>query len=451
MVSRKNKIFRDEGYAIISVLMIGLLILSLLLGLLLERYYSSLLSERRIHKKKLENACYSVLQKHIISHPLDYSSGKYITEEDASKIEVKYGVNGLLYSVEIKASTNKDSAKVRYLLAEKMNSIFENALILSRYDINASYTGNTKIKGSILAQNAKISMGSIFGIKSPTEYFHDGEIRVNKNIKNKVLPEKLLKKIFSYEVPNGIKIIDKNIKLSFSDLDDANIIYVIGNISISGTNRSTKHFRGKVKIYAKGQITIDSNSENFRDIEIVTDSTILIKENSHLENVLFLARKGIRILENTSFKNAQLFSTKYIKSEKVQFKYPSILCIYTQSKVNSATDSNRIELKSSILNGSALLVSDVVGDEANKSRIIIDEKSIVHGIIYSENNCEILGPVKGAVYTYNLWFYKAPSEYINWLVNLHIYRNELDNNYLLPIGLGDNIKSLQLLKEEWIY
>lgn len=444
----KLKFAKDEdGYALLSVLMIGFLILSVLLGLFLVRYFNSILSEKRIQRKKLELACFSAIEKHLAHDNTGFNEDTYRSSIDSVKVEVHFRLNGLLYEVSAKAKAKRDSVMLKRVFASKVNPVFENALIISCPELNAAYAGSTKIKGDILAASSRITKGSIFGLKNSTDNYLDGSLNVSSGIKAKYFPEKIISDLFSYNLPKDTKMIKGNLSLSFSSLDTAGSLFIMGSLRLYGQGAKNSK-KGCTKIFVTGETVIEEGAANERDLEIVTDSTVIIRNNAKLNNILVVSKKGIRINDNCTLKRAQLIARKFIRASRVTFGYPSVLCIYPPAKDTSM--KNILELKSSILNGTAMLVSDFIGIWGNKSRISVDEKSVVQGVIYSENNSEILGKVKGAVYTNKLWYYLSPTEYINWLVDLDIRRDELDKNFLLPAGLDENRK-LKVLYEEWIY
>lgn len=440
---------RDEnGYTLISVLMIGFLILSLMLGLVSIRYFNNIFAERRIQKKKLELACYSAVQKHLYSLNGHSNDGIYSTTIDSINVIVQHGFKGLFYEVSATARTKRDSAFVRYLFASEVNPLFSNALILSRSDIDAYYAGDNIIKGDVLAAKNRISKGDIFGLRTSKVNFLEGKLRISHSLKEKLFPKSMISKLFEYKNKSVAKTTENDYRISFTQLDTIKSLNISGNLVLGGVSVNNKSNNNCTRIYASGKITIEKNSESDIDLELISDSTVTIKSDSKIANMLVKAKNGVRLEKRISLKNVQVFSKKFIRADNVIFRYPSVLCILTTSKGN--TDSCFIEFKGSVLNGTALLITDITGQWGNKSKIFIDEKSVVQGVIYSENNAEILGKVKGAVYTYNLYYYHAPTEYINWLVNLNIDRTELNKSFLLPIGLGDKRK-LKVLREEWLY
>ncbi|MCU7500922.1 MAG: hypothetical protein HF300_17850 [Ignavibacteria bacterium] len=436
----------EEGYALISVLMIGFLILSLFLGLFLVRYFNSILSERRIQKKKLDLAVYSAVQMHLASVNGNLKEGTDSLVVDSTRVMLHYRMNGLFYEVTAHAKGRRDSSGVKYLFSSEVNPLFNNALILSRNDLNAAYAGDNKITGDMLTSSDRISKGIILGIKTPKKNFPDVKLEVSKSIKEKYFPEALLTGIFNQKPAKEVKPVKGNHRLNFSELDTVKSLYIAGNLILSGTSQGNIY--SAAKVFVKGEVIIEENSQSLSNLELICDSSVIIKENSKLENLLITSKSGIEIHKGVAMKGCQMYSKRFIKADNTLSRYPSLLCINPMSRDTSSM--NKIELKGSILNGTAMLITDVTGQWGNKSKISVDAKSVVHGVIYSENNTEILGKVKGSLYTYNLYFYQPPTEYINWLVNLDINRPELNKSYLLPIGLGDK-KKLKVLREEWLY
>ncbi|MFZ1288474.1 MAG: hypothetical protein WAR79_00165 [Melioribacteraceae bacterium] len=370
---------------------------------------------------------------------------------DSINVRISSSNKGVYNEVVVTTLNKNDSSKVKYLLGNKINDQFENGLIISKENLRASVVGNTKINGNMLLTSDKIKIGRISGKSSASKDFHNGKINIQENINPKLFNQELLLQQFSKTVSENIsyKFIDGNLDLNGNALSE--LIYtpninVGGNLTLSGTIKQNKKI--SLNISVVGEVVITSLTNSNIDLTIRTDSSITIESNSQLQNIILSAEKKIIIQDESEFKNIQLFSKKGIETNGSQFNYPTIIALYSDLNEESNLN-NKIKINSSIVNGTILLINSVTGLSNNKNIIEIDDASIVHGLVYCENNSTITGNIYGIIYTYSFWYYKEPTEYINWLVDVKIDRERLDKDFLLPIGF-EKINDFRILKQTWI-
>ena len=436
------------GYILPSVLLIGFLVISMLFSVFVIVSFNLQLDIKRFNKKKFELISYSAAHKHLRRFSHDLSFGSYSTVVDSYPLLVTYGMKGLFYTFLIESKQRGDSSKTAFMFNLSINPEFENALIISKQNATLSVVGKTRITGDMLTSSNNINYGNIFGFSSSNKNFLEGKIKVSKEIRTKLFADTLVKKIYSFIPDNSFKIIEGSVSFSSGELNQLKNVFIKGDLRLTGKGSSKVNYTN-VKIKVGGKLIIDEGTELTREVEIHCDSAVEIGRNVKLENVLIATRSSITIGQQTELQYVQLFSTKSIQSDQAYFKFPSVLCLYTET-ANKENYNNQMELKSTTLNGSAMLVCDIAGLSGNQSKIIIDEKSVVQGIVYSENYAEIQGEVKGSVYVNSLRYYKEPAEYLNWMIDLNINRKKLDPEFLLPVGFS-NEQKYKLVRETWIY
>lgn len=442
-------ITNEEGYILPTVMMVGVLISTSLLGLTSYLITVNQIEMSKLNKTKLNIACYNSIQSIIASE--NYSdSNFFIFNEDSAEVSIRN--KGLYKEAVVKAWDNRDSSKAVYMLGNKLSSYFRNALTLSKPNLRATVAGKTHINGDMLLTTDKVSMGRISGIKKTAKNYHKGNIVVDEELHSKIFNDSLLTKLFqSDNYDTDYEIIEENADFTNDagkEFKQPGKYIIEGDFNIS-TEHTSKYTLEPYIFIVKGATTIETGTISNKNIEIYSDSLITIEKSSNLENILLCSSGEIKIEENSYFKNAQIFSKDKITITKAQFDYPSVLCLYNAPE-DSASLNDYIEINESIINGSLLLISTTVGIGSNKTKIRIDNGSKIHGIIYCENNLESHGDISGSVYSYNTWFYKEPTEYINWLVNLQIDRKALDENLLIPVGFN-SVSKHKILSERWIY
>lgn len=429
-------------------MLIGFLVISMLFSVFVIVSFNYRLDIKRFNKKKYELVCYSAAQKHLRSFSHDNGAGSYVTVVDSCPVLVTYGMKGLFYSIQTEVKKTGDSSKTLFLFNRFINPEFENAIIISKPNANLSVAGETRITGDVLTSSTRINRGNIFGLKSTDKNYLDGKITANNELRTKLLADTLVKKLFTFVPDSTFTIYEGNASLSPGELDGLKNITIAGDLWINGIGGSKVNYTN-VKIKVGGKLVIEEGTELKREVEIYCDSAVEIGRNVKLENAMIVTQSGISVGQGSELQYVQLFSTKSIKSDEAFFKFPSVLCLYIET-TNKKNYRNQMELKSTTLNGSAMLVCDIAGLSGNQSKIIIDEKSVVHGMVYSENYAEIHGEINGSVYVNSLWYYKEPTQYLNWMIDLNINRKKLDTEFLLPVGFSDEQK-YKLVREVWIY
>lgn len=439
----------ETGYILPSVLFISMLVTTLLFGILAIIFFYNNSNQKMINKTKLDFACYSALQQ-FISNPISTLEAQELIIIDSIKVKLSSKLKGLYTQIATTAINGKDSSKVIYLLGNKMSNTLENAIIISKENLRASVAGNTKVNGDMLLTSDKIKIGRISGIKSAGKNYRDGKITIQEDIETKLFNEQLFLELFKNE---KLFISSTDIDGSYN-LDNESIITLIlnknnrinGNLIISGDIKSENY--SNTNIIVSGEVIVRSESKLIADLEIISDSSITIEENTIIEDAILISKNKIVIEDNSQFKNVQLFSLKGIEITRSEFKYPSILVVYSNLD-EDINLNNKIKIEASIVNGSIMLINSTTGLANNKNLIEIDEDSQIQGLIYCENNCQIAGEVSGMIYTYSFWYYKEPTEYINWLVDVKVDRNKLNKAFLLPLGLT-KVNNYDILKETWI-
>lgn len=457
LLTKRN---HQDGYVLPYLLVTFLLITTMLILSVNLIYFYNKHQVKKYQKKKLELACYTAIQQymaHNIFVPLVSIKEKYSLNVDSTDVTLNCSYKGLFLQINAVAKTSplssiKDSASVTCLLSDKLSLPFENAVVISKSSLNPVVAGNTKIQGNIVSSANKFKTGILPGIGKASLNWINGKINVEEMIPQKLFKDSLITKniiTLNNSFPPGAKIIYGNITIDQNNLaqyDSLKYIYVRGDLTINGHLLNDK--RKVQKIFVGGVTKIESETKSNIDLEIYCDSTITIGSASELENVILYSKSSLTINRDVLCKNAQFFSAKGIEVNKAVLLYPSILCVYADTKKSNNKDCY-INISASRVNGSTMLLTSEPGSNKNNSKISIKE-SVVQGIVYSENNTELYSSLVGALYTYNVLYYKKPTEYFNWFVDLNISRINLDHRFLQPIGFSSTSK-LAILREKWNY
>ncbi len=446
------KIESEDGYALPSVMLISLLVITMLLSILSVIYFTNRGTSRLVEQQKLKLSCYSVVQMALVDSNLLYSDSSMIVYDNFNVL-LRTRQYGFWREITATSVGINDSVKLKSLIGIKgtEDGYFNNAIVISRPNLRATVVGNTEITGDILGTSDQIIMGNIFGEPPIKKDYHKGQKKIDASIKSQLIPDSLFENISkSFSNSNSIFVENRYSEVNLNNIDQfsSGITHNYkSDFEISGTIKSKR--KDEVRLKTEKSLRILENTLVKLPLVIYSDSMIVFEENCQIENMIIYSNGPIIINRGSTFRNVQFFSSDSIYIEGSQFNYPSIICLSTDDTI-SKNQNKAIIIESSIINGSVLLMTNTSGLNSNRTKIQIDSDSKVQGLVYSENNLELFGEIFGTIFTYNFWYYKEPTEYINWLINVKVNRVELNKWFLLPIAITSE-NNYQILQEEWIY
>jgi hypothetical protein len=442
-----KKFSRADGYAIVYALFITLIIVTMLIFLFSYLIISKKLETKNINKKKLDLACYSAVQA-VISDTLgtkDYNKTIII---DSINVQLEKRINGIYYQLTATAKHNNDSTKYLCLVAAVPDTVFNNAVIITNPNLNAVIADNTVINGSILTMTNRFTKERIPG-KNNGANIIEGMFKKSDKIKQKYFNEKILSEQFFLldkgEYDSTISedlIINESNYRSFINKK----VKVERNVIIKGSLFVKRY--SSITVKCRGGVVFKDSTRTDVSFNVSCDSNAVVSHNCSISNITLFTKAGITVSSGCVFENAQLFSKYNIRITESLFKYPTVICLYNNELQKKA--DKELQINKSKINGTVMLVSSVTGLSVDRSKIKIDYDSVIKGVIYSENQLEVGSTIQGSLYFYSLYFYKDPTEYIDWLTDLHVNRKNLENTFLLPIGF-DEKKKYGIMSENWVY
>lgn len=185
----------------------------------------------------------------------------------------------------------------------------------------------------------------------------------------------------------------------------------------------------------------DKQIENSFDQEtlvLYSDNPLYLDEISLIGNIIIIANGNVKITntanlqdiillgENIEFEsefigNLQVYSTKSIVLEEgCSLYYPTVLCVYSGNDANISIGSN------------SKVIGDVISytSEINSnSKVLINNGSIVQGLVYTNNKIEPKGSIYGSLYCNHIELNTKSSVYSGYLMNTEINVSKLSKFY----------------------
>ena len=295
------------------------------------------------------------------------------------------------------------------------------ALYLKDNNTPLVVVGQTKIVGDVFLPTQGIKTGNIAG-----NSFNGSELFLGREFKSKSSLPILQNKHLISRWSNADFFSGDH---TFFDLKDG--------------MKLTNSFTAPTLVQSNDLGLVLSNIELTGNIVISSKSKIVIERSSKLKDLILIApeiiiRRGVE-------GNFQCFASKnIIVNENCSLSYPSALILL--SKVSDK--DNSIEIKQN-----TAITGCIVYDYENKvlrsfytPQIRISDNVTISGEVYCNGNIELLGTVKGTVFTSNFVTNQYGSTYVNHIYNGKILYNQLHEKFS---GLNIDAKNSRVIK--WLY
>ncbi|MBI2417303.1 MAG: hypothetical protein HYV28_05260 [Ignavibacteriales bacterium] len=437
----------QDGFVLPAVLVTGFLIMTLLFGIFTVAAFNYQLDIRRFNKKRAELACYSAVRQHLASAKSSLEEGNARVVCDSLPVELTYGLKGLFLRTTAHATLQGKQYFTRSYFGCELAGPFNNAITFSRPAVIPSVAGNTLVTGDIMINGDRVNRSSAYGIRNSIEKFHFGKVIKNTGIAAKLFSDTLIKRVIYAQPDTSARVFDGDLRVTQAFPDTFRSYIVTGNLILCG-NTVYPDKKNPVSFFVSGKVLVEQGTVLDRDIDIYSDSTVEIEKSCMIKNVMFASWKDVIIRDHCYFSSVQIYSLGSIYCSGSVFFYPAIIGMYVP--VNTKKVTNSIQFTNCTINGTVMLVCEQAGAGQNRSKIVLDERSRLQGVLYTENNAEIKGVVLGSLYVYNLWFKLEPTEYYNWMINLQVNRPALHAAFISPLGF-DSRQKYRVLEESWFY
>lgn len=282
------------------------------------------------------------------------------------------------------------------------------SLHLSDKDKPLALCGNTLIKGLAFLPKAGVKRAYIEGQSFSRSLLIEGEIKQS----DRTLPK------FNTELIENIK----TIFFSKSITNNDSILNIKDELTGDTLNNS---FQKKTLVFSSSVPIIISDGMYSGNIAVISDKQITVTSNVLLKDVLLFAPKII--IEKKFRGNLQLFASDSISiGEDVTLTYPSVIGLISNNK---PTGTSIIVLN----NGDTVMGSVfIVKNESvtmEQTRLLISEKAIVFGQVYSNGYVDLKGTINGSLMCDNIMLSTASSVYENHLLNAVIDVTKLPEHY----------------------
>lgn len=345
-------------------------------------------------------------------------------QEELTVVKTHWGIFDKV--VAVSKSRNFRSQKIG-ILGGQLSKEDRPAIYLEDTNSPLVVVGKTTIYGNAVLPRQGVKPGNIAGNYYQGEQLVYGATSQDASIKPQISEEK----------KNYIQ------ELLFGNLPEEDSLF----IRSYATEISSSFSTAPKWVYSPDKIHIDTQSiEN--NIIIKSDSLIRVSAFAKAKKVILIAPHII--IEDNARGSFQAFASKSITIGKnTKLSYPSALVL--QEKKRSLLTSKKEIIKGivigegSVIQGSVIHIGRSENNNSNAT-ITLSETAIIEGEIYSDQIVQILGVVKGSVYTHQFATNERGSIYKNHLFNAVIDTRKLPESFC---GLITTETQTNLV--QWVY
>lgn len=411
-------------FAILISIVIAVIISAFILLTYMQLQYAKQL-ERSSNTIKLNHIGIAYAKQQSIRYddsiqvPLSNSLG-----EELTVIKTHWGIFDKVVSVS--KSKNFRSQKIG-LLGGQLPKKKRPAIYLEDSNSPLVIVGETTIYGNVTLPRQGVKSGNIAGNYYRGEKLVYGTIVQNASVKPQVAEEK---KTYIQE-------------LLFGNIPQEDSLFIRNyNNEISSSFTTAPKW-----IYNSDEIQINNQSIS-NNIIIKSDSLIRVSAFAKAENIILIAPHIV--IDDNVTGSFQAFASKSISiGENVTLSYPSVVLLQEEKKTigvaNREKEKGIVIKEGSILQGSVIHLG-IAQENNSTSKITLSETATIEGEIYSDQIVQILGEVKGSVYTHQFATNARGSIYKNHLFNATIDVRDLPTSFC---GLMTAQTQTNLV--QWVY
>ncbi len=436
----------EQGSALVSVLTI-VVILTIMVGTILS---VETIQQRFIHRDverlqllyEAEAGVYRAMQLLRENPFLEVSDTLLILTENLASIVSIESVGGYYHIRSTTGPPNDIRQRQMVVLAtvaERVPSEFRRAVYLWDKTSRLNVAGRTVINGDIEVGQRGVSQNTIAGIRYTGE--SNGVSRFNPEITPPFFDDRLLQRSlsdFDRAISDSLQRINayaKNAEVTSSVLlpGELPIYFVEGDLLLTPADSAL--LIHPLMVIASENLEIEGPLRYAAGSHFLAGNRVRLQGQIQGENGVFYGRQSLSTSDNTAISGQLLSRREIVIRDGSYVFYPSLL--FLGGSVDDYTGTIDIQGKS-IVEGS--LIHGHLLEEPKEARghIIIGKDALVIGGIYNPYGTELHGTVHGSVLTHHFFFYRSPTRYVNWLLDVSIDTALRPENFHVPLLFNAN-------------
>jgi hypothetical protein len=432
-----------------SVLVTSLIAVAVLFILFLSafsygiaRYSVHVKSQYKLKSRYLAETGINRVLHMLNSDTSDYHSiirdSLYMPVDGFGNIKISARPFGAYLLLTSEAESGNQHTVARALIGKHPGQISDYAVALTDHTYPLTVTGNTRIIGDIFSGMQPLATGLIDGQGAYYDTFHIGnQIMADEVPAISTTPDIIMdyKDYISREIIPSGKRVSTSLVLNGGDedyLDEYPVVVVEGNLEINGLAYTGKN--SIVTILVQGSTAIKGNSRLDGLIEIISDRHAVVEDSAIILGGVYSAGDSLVLKDNCYFRAQGISAGNIVVEGNARVDNPSLLLAMAEDSDDEGQNVIDIESRNRVSTICMLMSPDSLKSEF-PHRIYIDSTAIMEGHIFSSGYTDLRGTLYGSVITRFLYYYHAPTTYINWLRNVFIDRSRLAGCRIFPMTL----------------
>lgn len=439
----------EDGSALVAVLVM-IVVLTTLVGAVLSLYVARhRFVVRDVHRTQAlyeaEGAIHAGLAR--ISEQPDWQRQNAQLSERTTIAARAYGGYWQLHS---EAKVGRQQASVTALVGISRPNQFESAFVFGDPRATLSLAGSVEIDGDLLVGPRGTRYEMLAG--RPFRGEVRGEIVRGDSVQFPEFDEALFAETLDRAeryldlIPSGVgpapehwsDAVETELEIEWV-FEDSLQVYIAGDRGAL-TGADTSLLSSPILLLAGGDIEITGSVALMPGSQIMAAGAVSIVGQFSAHDVLIVGER----IEVNGFADiqGQLISRKHLALDGGAFlRYPSIAYVAGE---NGQSTSDQLTVGTATVEGHVIHVAGEglpPGSTSNESvRLYVGENALVRGAVYCARRLELHGRVEGTVITYQTYFFRSPSSYVNWLADGEIVQPARPNPFMAPVGLGNSTR-----------
>ncbi len=432
---------KEEGSALITVLIITMIISLFIVGILGALYVQVSFIQRDINEAKAQYKA-----EEGVFRLLDSVANRAVTRidtvvyvQDSSRVQLSMNPFGGVYSVQsIVKSGNKDIA-LTVVVGEKASSVFDKALMIGDETSALNVTGSTNIKGDIITGKEGVQESSFKGFPFSGKIEGDS-YEIGDDVEFPEFDTRLFQdfientnELFGKRNLPSIRVADRKSDL-FNWSSTRDTVFFIKDLVIE--QNEFFEVPANKTLLVDGNIMIDGELKVGAFSKVLSDDTLMVSGKLEGTDFIAYAETVLEVGGESEASGQFISSGRIYVSGNSYLQYPSVL--YTSMEFFDGNEPEVIKISDqAVLNGT--IIYPVENNIATRElfRVKVGKSATVRGGIYTLSQTELEGNILGTVATNQFYFYESPTTYINWLKDVSVDVTGRPENYIMPVGFSD--------------
>jgi hypothetical protein len=430
--------YKDDGFALPSVLFLVTILTLVALSVLLLDYLDRQIALRTVARVKAEYAAQSGVAR--LLEELSTSGGsiepftpRRYRFEDGSEAFVCVQPWGIYQMVESEGSCRGLFRRRYACVAARPPEAFQQALVLGTTQHQLVFTGTSHITGDISIGQGGATTGSLYGYPTPVSLPLNGH--VTNGGTSKGMPQvdrealhavrQYYENLLVHKPPPEAKVAAlASGEPICSVADSVDIVYASGRLNFQRDSLLCRT-RPLVIVASGSVLCFHGGAKMVGPLTIVSEDSVFIGCSVTLDHLVLYSQRAIKV-EAAHLASSQLLGPRISFDSTTSATYPSALISITPAGSSLTRQSICLKAGSSV-EGFIYLDSPFRDDV-----VTVESGAHVTGAVYSSSRVTLDGTVEGSVLAGDLFFYEAPTTYLGWIRSGTIDRAALPDGFLIP-------------------